>query len=83
MTSIPVAISRFSANNFKNLYLKKKTHFFRFLIAFLKCGWNLEHSEKKEEYSSLIITDGIASEEDIYLSVEKVMLQHSIRESTC
>ena len=69
MTSIPVAISRFSANNFKRLYLKKKTHFFRFLIAFLKYAWNLEHSEKKEDYSSLIITENIASERDVYLSV--------------
>ena len=25
---------------------------FRFFIAFLKCAWNLEHSEKKEEYPS-------------------------------
>ena len=79
MTSIPVAISRFSANNFKRLYLKKKTHFFRFLIAFLKCAWNLEHSEKKEEYPSLIITEGIPSERDVYLSVEKILLQHTIR----
>ena len=79
MTSIPVAISRFSENNFKRLYLEKKTHFFRFLIAFLKYAWNLEHSEKKEEYSSLIITESIASERDVYLSVEKVLLQHTIR----
>ena len=78
MTSIPVAISRFSENNFKRLYLEKKTHFFRFLIAFLKYAWNLEHSEKKEEYSSLIITESIASERDVYLSVEKVLLQHTI-----
>ena len=69
MTSIPVAISRFSAHNFKHLYLKKKTHFFRFLIAFLKCAWNLEHSEKKEECPSLIITEIIASERDVYLSL--------------
>ena len=69
MTSIPVAISRFSANNFKRLYLKKKTHFFRFLIAFLKYAWNLKNSEKKEEYSSLIITEVIASERDVYLNV--------------
>ena len=69
MTGIPVAISRFSANNFKRLYLQKKTHFFRFFIAFLKCAWNLEHSEKKEEYPSLIITEIIASERDLYLSV--------------
>ena len=79
MTSIPVAISRFSANNFKCLYLKKTTQFFQFLIAFLKSAWNLQHSEKKEEYSSLIITESIASERDVYLSVEKVLLQHTIR----
>ena len=79
MTSIPVAISRFSANNFKCLYLKKTTHFFQFLIAFLKSAWNLQHSEKKEEYSSLIITESIASERDVYLRVEKVLLQHTIR----
>ena len=29
----------------------------------------LEHSEKKEEYPSLIITEIIASEIDVYLSV--------------
>ena len=69
MTTIPVAISRFSANNFKRIYLKKKTHFFRFLIAFLKCAWNSEHSEKKEEYSTLISTEIITSERDVYLSV--------------
>ena len=38
-------------------------------IAFLKCAWNLEHSEKKEEYPSLIITKIIASERVVYLSV--------------
>ena len=43
--------------------------FFRFFIAFLKCAWNLENSEKKEEYPSLIITEIIASERDVYLSV--------------
>ena len=40
-----------------------------FFIAFLKCAWNLEHSEKKENYPSLIITEIIASERDVYLSV--------------
>ena len=40
-----------------------------FFIAFLKCAWNLEHSGKKEEYPSLIITKLIASERDVYLSV--------------
>ena len=69
MTSIPVAISRFSDNNFKRLYLKKERLYVGFFIAFLKCAWNLEHSEKKEEYPSLIITEIIASERDFYLSV--------------
>ena len=48
---------------------QKGNAFFRFFIAFLKCAWNLEHSEKKEEYPSLIITEIIASERDVYLNV--------------
>ena len=43
--------------------------FWQFLIAFLKCAWNLEHSEKKEQYPSLIISEIIASERDVYLIV--------------
>ena len=41
----------------------------RLFIAFPKCAWNLEHSEKKEEYPSLIITEIFLSERDFYLSV--------------
>ena len=51
-----------------HLSQKEKT-FWEFFIAFLKCAWNLEHSEKKKEYPSLIITEIIASERHIYLSV--------------
>ena len=69
MTRIPAAISRFSDNNFKRPYLKKGKAFCQFFIAFLKCAWNLEHSEKKEEHPSIIITEIIASERDVYLSV--------------
>ena len=69
MTSIPVAICRFSYINLKRLDLKKEWLFFEFFIAFLKCAWNLQHSEQKEEYPSLIITEIIASERDLYLSV--------------
>ena len=69
MRSIPVAICRLSENKFKRLYLKKKEIFWRFFIEFLKCAWNLESSEKKEEYPSVIITEIIASERDVYLSV--------------
>ena len=68
MTSIPVATRRFSDNNLKAL-ISKRNRFFRILIAFLKCAWNLQHSEKNEKYPSLIITEIIASERFVYLSV--------------
>ena len=42
---------------------------FRLFIEFPKCARNLEHSEKKEEYPSLIMTEIIASERDVYLIV--------------
>ena len=48
---------------------QKESAFCQFLIAFLKFAWNLEHSEKREEYPSLITTQVIASERDVYLSV--------------
>ena len=48
---------------------QQKNPFSQFLIAFLKCAWNLEDSKKKEEYPSLIISKIIASERDLYLSV--------------
>ena len=68
MTSISIAISRLSDNNFNRLYLKKERPFW-FFIAFLKFAWNLKDSEKKEEGSSVIFTEIIASEGDVYLSV--------------
>ena len=48
---------------------QKEKPFCQFLIPFPKFPWNLEHSEKKEEYPSLIITEIIASEWDVSLSV--------------
>ena len=69
MRSIPVAICRLCDNKLKRFYHKKKETFLRFFIEFLKYTWNLEHSEKKEEYPSLIMTEIIASERVIYLSV--------------
>ena len=58
---------------------QKWKSFCRLLVPFLKYSLNLQHSEKKEEYPSLIITEIIGSERDVYLSVEKVFLQHTIR----
>ena len=54
---------------FKTPLSQKGNTFCQFFIAFLKCAWNLENSEKKEEYPSLIITEIIASESDVYFSV--------------
>ena len=53
----------------QTLLSQEEKTFRGFFIAFPKCEENLEHSEKKEEYPSLIITEIIASERDIYLSV--------------
>ena len=53
----------------------KEKIFFGFFIAFPKYAWNSKVSEKKEEHASLIITEIIASERDVYLSVWKVLLQ--------
>ena len=38
-------------------------------LAFLKCALHLEHSEKKDEYSSLVISRIIDSERSGYLNV--------------
>ena len=53
----------------QTLLSQKRKAFFQILIAFLKFAWNLELSKKKEEYPSLIISQIIASERDVYLSV--------------
>ena len=40
-----------------------------FFIVFLKCALNLEHFQKKDEYSSLIISEIIDAERRGYLNV--------------
>ena len=69
MISITVAKCRFSNNKFKCLYLKKEKLFVDFFLHF----WNMHDIEnflqKKEQYRSLIITEIIASERDVCLSV--------------
>ena len=54
---------------FQTILSPEQNTFYRLFISFPKYAWNLEHSERKEEYPSLIITEIIASERDIYLSV--------------
>ena len=47
---------------------KPKT-FSGFFIAFLKCAWNIEHFQQKDEYPSLIIFEIIDAERRGYLNV--------------
>ena len=53
----------------QTLLSQEEKTFCQFSIAFPKCAWNLEHSEQKEEYPSLITNEIIGSERDVYLSV--------------
>ena len=53
---------------FQTLLSQKQKTFSGFFIAFVKCAWNLEHFEKKDEYSSLIISEIIDAERRGYLN---------------
>ena len=54
---------------FQTALSNKQKTFSVFFIAFLKCAWNLEHFQKKDEYSSLIISKIIDAERRGYLNV--------------
>ena len=67
---------KYSSSNMQNLpkqvqtpLSQKQKTFSWFFIAFLKCAWNLEHFQKKDEYSSLIISEIIDAERRGYLNV--------------
>ena len=48
---------------------QKKKSLSWFFIEFLKCAWNLEHFQKKDEYPSVIISEIIDAERRGYLNV--------------
>ena len=50
-------------------FSQKQKPFSRFFMAYLKCALNLEHLEKKYEYSSRVISKIIDSERGGYLNV--------------
>ena len=58
---------------------QKQKSFSRFFILFLKCAWNLEHFQKKDEYPSLIISEIIDAERRAYLNVQKFLLRNTNR----
>ena len=70
------ADDKYSGSNMQNLLQrfqtplsKKQKIFSGIFIAFLKCGWNLEHFLKKDEYPSLIISEIIDPKRRGYLNV--------------
>ena len=70
------ADDKYSCRNMQNflqqlqklLFQKHKT-FSGYFIPFLKCPWNLEHFEKKDECSILIISEIYVSERGCYWKV--------------
>ena len=54
---------------FQTRFSQKQKTFSGFFIVFLKCAWNLQHFQKKDEYSSLIISEIIDAERRGYLNV--------------
>ena len=80
------ADDKYSGSNIQNLLQQfqtplshKQKTFTGFFIKFLKCAWNLEHFQKKDEYPNLIISKFIDAERRRYLNVFKVLLQNTIR----
>ena len=70
------ADDKYSDSNMQNLpqqfqtpLSQKQKIFSWFFIVFLKCAWNLEHFQKKDEYPSLIISEIIDAEKRGYLNV--------------
>ena len=70
------ADDKYSGSNMRNLpqqfqtpASQKQKTFSRLVNAFLKCALNLEHFQKKDQYSSLIIPEIIDAEKRGYLNV--------------
>ena len=70
------ADDKYSGSNMQNLLQQfqtplsqKQKTFSVFFIEFLKCAWNLDHFQKKDEYPSLIISEFIDAERHGYLNV--------------
>ena len=70
------ADDKYSSSNMQNLpqqfqtqLSRKQKTFSGFFIAFLKCAWNVEHFQQKDEYPNLIISEIIEAERRGYLNV--------------
>ena len=54
---------------FKTPLSQKQKIFSGFFNAFVKCAWNVEHFQKKDEFLSLTISEIIDAERRGYLNV--------------
>ena len=68
MSNIPAAICR-KRQQFQTPLSHKRITFSEFFIELLKCAWNLEHFQKKDEYPSLYISEIIDAERSDYLNL--------------
>ena len=71
-----VADDKYSGSNMRNLRQQfqtlashKQNTFSGLFNNFLKCAWNLQHFQKKDEYPSLIISEIIDAKVRGYLNV--------------
>ena len=74
--NVLTADDKYSGSNIQNLLQQfqtplsqKQKTFSGFFIAFLKCAWNLENFQKKDEYPSLIVSEIIDAKRRGYLNV--------------
>ena len=70
------ADDKYSGSNMQNLpqqfqtpLSQKQETFSELFVAFLKCGWDLEHFQEKDKYSSLIISEIIDAKRRGYWNV--------------
>ena len=54
---------------FQTPLTQERETFSQLFVEFLKCAWNLEHFQKKDEYPSLIISELIDAKRRGYLNV--------------
>ena len=76
LANTSTADDKYSFRNMQNflqqlqtLLCEKRPTFSGFFIEILKCVWNLQHFEKRDESPSLIISDIIVSERGCYWNV--------------
>ena len=74
--NVLTADDKYSGSNIQNLLQQfqtplsqKQKTFSGFFIAFLKCAWNLENFQKKDEYPSLIVSEIIDAKRRGFLNV--------------